>query len=230
MKLRPKIGFIAGLVIGSLLAGGVVWATIPTSGTKVFYGCRKVTNGSLRLIDYQAGARCVVGERVVTWNQAGQRGPTGLTGPKGPAGPGGFLLKNNLGVTLGTVASTSFTASRAEWVVWDGAKFQIYNDLGSHPLTASPNGILPFFTSLDCTGDVFILPIVDPRTIAYQLPIYFMFGTQMVATQLGPEAMTTTHSFYSGVGCVTVDTTQTVIPVSMFPAPQTARPLSVVPA
>jgi hypothetical protein len=102
--MLKSAGLIAsGLVTGAVIASGLVTHSIPSSTTHVITACVKST-GATRLIDYQAGKRCVKGEKAVSWNQTGPRGLTGLrgmagtdgvagadgaTGPTGPAGPMG---------------------------------------------------------------------------------------------------------------------------------------------
>ena len=94
------MGFIArlrgartGLVLGTAiaLAGfgiGVTVATIPSGG--VISGCYKTTTGALRVIDYP-GKKCVSGEKMVRWDQAGAAATVTLTEIVGTActvGPG----------------------------------------------------------------------------------------------------------------------------------------------
>ena len=69
-----------------VLAGGVAVAAIPATGTGQITGCRTITTGALRVIDYQAGKRCTTKERYLTWNVKGVAGPRGLTGATGPRG------------------------------------------------------------------------------------------------------------------------------------------------
>jgi hypothetical protein len=77
-----------GLVAGALLTSGIIGHAIPSSTTHTITACVKST-GTTRLIDYQAGKRCVKGEKTVTWNQTGPRGLTGLKGVAGAAGSSG---------------------------------------------------------------------------------------------------------------------------------------------
>ena len=104
--MGTKAGVAAGLVAGLALgAGALAVAAIPDSSTSVISACMKTRDGTIRLIDYQAGRRCVTGETLVTWNQKGatgavgptgaqgtpgQTGPQGLTGPAGPQGNQGL--------------------------------------------------------------------------------------------------------------------------------------------
>lgn len=73
--------------MGATLAGGTVAvASIPDSGTRVIAGCYTTKSGALRVIDYQAGKRCVTGEALLTWNQTGPQGAQGIQGVQGVAG------------------------------------------------------------------------------------------------------------------------------------------------
>lgn len=60
-----------------LLLSGVAYASIPDAGG-VIHGCRKNTDGSVRVIDSDAGQTCPNGWTAFNWSQ---------TGPQGPAGP-----------------------------------------------------------------------------------------------------------------------------------------------
>ncbi len=87
---RPsRTSVIVGTVVLTLAAGGTAYAAIPNSTTGVITGCYPTLLGNLRVIDAQAGQRCNLLEKQLTWNQAGVPGPTGGTGPTGPAGPAG---------------------------------------------------------------------------------------------------------------------------------------------
>lgn len=85
----------------TIAASTVALAAIPDSSTGVITGCYNQISGALRVIDAQHGARCLTGEKKLTWNQTGPQGPlgpqgpqgakgeTGAAGPQGPAGPQG---------------------------------------------------------------------------------------------------------------------------------------------
>jgi hypothetical protein len=77
-----------GLVVGALLTSGIIGHAIPSSTTHTITACVKST-GATRVIDYQAGKRCVKGEKTVSWNQTGPRGLTGLRGIAGASGSDG---------------------------------------------------------------------------------------------------------------------------------------------
>ena len=64
---------VATLVALGLMgaAGGVAIASIPDPGTGVFHGCYSTTTGALRLVDPSTGHGCKVGEKAVSWDQAG---------------------------------------------------------------------------------------------------------------------------------------------------------------
>jgi hypothetical protein len=84
MRLRARtIGVGAACV--AILAGGAAYAAIPGGGG-VISGCYSKKNGSLRVIDAEAGATCDNGSVTLTWNQQGPAGPQGIAGPQGAAG------------------------------------------------------------------------------------------------------------------------------------------------
>jgi hypothetical protein len=88
MRTRDLIAAAVGAVAATALAGGIAWAAIPGSDG-VINGCYTRLTGSLRVIDADAGGRCVLGERSLQWNQRGPEGPAGPDGPAGPTGPSG---------------------------------------------------------------------------------------------------------------------------------------------
>lgn len=106
MKYRT---FLVGVVVGVFLSGvTVAVASIPDSGTQVISGCYTTKNGTLRVIDYQAGRRCLTGEVLLQWNQRGIQGAMGLTGAQGPqgvAGPQGLTGPQGVGA-ISTIATT----------------------------------------------------------------------------------------------------------------------------
>jgi hypothetical protein len=76
---------IVGLVAGAVLATtAVAVASIPSSDG-VFTACVK-SDGTLRLIDAEAGATCKANERTITWSEIGPAGPQGPPGPSGGTG------------------------------------------------------------------------------------------------------------------------------------------------
>ena len=80
--------WLLGLVLALVAsAGGIAYAAIPGAGGTIT-GCYK-TNGSLRVIDAEAGQTCTSSEQQLTWNQTGPQGPEGPQGPTGPTGPPG---------------------------------------------------------------------------------------------------------------------------------------------
>jgi hypothetical protein len=76
-------GLALGIAIGIVLAGGTVaLASIPDSAG-VIHGCRNNKDGSLRIIDTDAGQTCKSSETALPWNQTGPQGPAGPAGPPG---------------------------------------------------------------------------------------------------------------------------------------------------
>jgi hypothetical protein len=77
--MRRKISIAAGVVTALVLVGGVAAAGIP-GADGIIHGCRKNNDGSLRVIDSEAGQVCPNGYTPLDWSQ---------TGPQGPPGPSG---------------------------------------------------------------------------------------------------------------------------------------------
>ena len=65
---RGAVGFTAGVVVtGLLVGGGAAIAAIPSTSTSAITACASRSTGALRVIDYQAGARCSNRESTVSW-------------------------------------------------------------------------------------------------------------------------------------------------------------------
>jgi hypothetical protein len=87
---RGRRSWLAILTSIIVVGGGAfAFGAIPSSGTKVFFGCYATSSGAVRVIDKQAGAACAASENEIQWNQKGPAGPKGATGPAGPTGARG---------------------------------------------------------------------------------------------------------------------------------------------
>jgi hypothetical protein len=123
LKRAAAFATVFGLGLG---ASTVAMAVIPDTGTHAITGCY-ADDGSLRVIDAEAGATCKKKETQITWNQTGPQGPTGAqgpkgdtgltgptgqtglpgaTGPQGPAGTGGISLVQTVDVVKAEVQQT----------------------------------------------------------------------------------------------------------------------------
>jgi hypothetical protein len=58
------------VVLGLAAAAGIAYASIPDS-SGVIHGCYKTVGGALRVIDTQAGEKCLSAETPLNWNQTG---------------------------------------------------------------------------------------------------------------------------------------------------------------
>jgi hypothetical protein len=100
-----------GMVVAAVFAGGVAWATIPSSGG-VIDGCYQTADGVLRVID-SAAQTCRTSETAISWNQLGRPGPKGATGDQGPQGsqgpPGQDGADGQDGVSVTTAAEGAGT-------------------------------------------------------------------------------------------------------------------------
>jgi hypothetical protein len=103
--IRTRRGMlIAAASIAVLaIAAGVAYATIPDA-SGVIHGCYAKINGQLRVINTDAGGKCVGGEMPLNWNQ---------TGPQGPAGQNGTADAFGLISAAGTVNPASKNVSDA---------------------------------------------------------------------------------------------------------------------
>lgn len=74
------------LMVGGVWAARAAYATIPDS-SGVIHACYDMGNGTLRVIDTEAGEACRPQETALSWNQKGPQGQVGPRGPEGPRGP-----------------------------------------------------------------------------------------------------------------------------------------------
>lgn len=70
------------------MGAGLAAASIPSS-TGVISGCYGRFTGHLRVINAEAGKKCLSFETPISWNEAGAPGEVGPAGPAGPPGPQG---------------------------------------------------------------------------------------------------------------------------------------------
>lgn len=83
---RSRLAATAAVVL-ALLVGAAAFAAIPAGGG-VIHACL-ARNGTVRVIDIDAGAACSRNEAPLDWNVQGPPGPQGEQGPAGPRGEQG---------------------------------------------------------------------------------------------------------------------------------------------
>jgi hypothetical protein len=64
------------LAVLVVVAAGIAYAAIP-GGDGTISGCYKMSDGTLRVIDAEAGQTCKSSEKPITWSQTGPPGPPG---------------------------------------------------------------------------------------------------------------------------------------------------------
>ena len=183
LKSDERRGFMGGLAVGVtasvVLAGGVAVAAIPSTSTGLISGCRNVRTGALRVIDYQAGKRCIpTTERPLTWNAKGVAGPRGLQGIAGPVG-----AKGATGATGGTGPIGATGATGPIGATGPKGSARGYARIAaSGDVSQSSDGITAVHTS---TGLYCItVPGVDPTTtVAIVAPDYYGDTTGLGGTQ-----------------------------------------------
>jgi hypothetical protein len=89
-RLRiPSPGIGLGLIALVVAVSGAAYAAIP-SADGVIHSCYTSSganpSGQLRVIDAEAGAKCLKNESPLDWNARGPKGDTGATGPPGMSG------------------------------------------------------------------------------------------------------------------------------------------------
>jgi hypothetical protein len=92
------IAAVLPIVVAAAATG---WAAIP-GGNAVISGCYERQTGILRVIDAEAGRRCLRFENPIEWNQQGLQGTPGVKGDKGdPGSPGPPGPSSDFGVGVG---------------------------------------------------------------------------------------------------------------------------------
>jgi hypothetical protein len=70
------------VVLALAIPAGIALASIPDSSGTI-HGCYNTKDGTLRVIDSDAGRTCAKGETALNWNQTGPQGPAGAPGMSG---------------------------------------------------------------------------------------------------------------------------------------------------
>jgi hypothetical protein len=109
---------IVGVLLVAVAAVSAGYASIP-SANGVLSACKK-GDGSIKLIDKEAGQACSNAQQLVEWNQQGPQGPAG------PAGPGA-AIEANQAYALGNSpnATTQFLTPVVQLSVAEGEKVHI---------------------------------------------------------------------------------------------------------
>jgi hypothetical protein len=72
--MRKALLTLAALLV--VVAGGIAYAAIPGADGTI-NGCYKMSDGTLRVIDAEAGEKCKSSEKPIAWSQTGPPGPPG---------------------------------------------------------------------------------------------------------------------------------------------------------
>ena len=129
LEQRPRkaarVTALAVAVALALLAAAVGYAAIPSSGG-VFSACKK-SDGSIKLIDRDAGQTCPGAQQLVEWNKQGPAGPAGPSDPASGAflarfgtDTGGAAPATGATCTIGEVLLTAAQTKTAGGVPADG--------------------------------------------------------------------------------------------------------------
>ena len=144
--MATKLGIVAGVLAGLMVGGATVAiAAIPDSNTSVISACMTTKTGTIRVIDYQAGRRCVNGEALITWNQkgatgatgspgaTGATGATGLVGPQGPQGATGAAGRDGLNGINGVAGAPGLPGAQGPTGLpgTDGANYVVIDGNGT---------------------------------------------------------------------------------------------------
>ncbi len=99
MRKRDLLSAAAGVVVATVLAGGIAWGAIPGAGG-VINGCYQKDEGQLRVID-PATDTCRPSEVAIVWNEQGVKGDKGDKGDPGAPGRDGLDGRDGTSVTVG---------------------------------------------------------------------------------------------------------------------------------
>jgi hypothetical protein len=88
MGKRGVIAAGVGVMVATVLAGGVAWATIP-GGDGVIHSCYAKSGGAVRVIDSSV-TNCAKNETSLNWNVQGVKGDPGTNGTNGTNGKDGI--------------------------------------------------------------------------------------------------------------------------------------------
>ena len=81
----------AALCAALLVGAGVARSAVP-GADKVIHACYDTADGTLHVVDREAGAGCSRTQTALSWNQAGPAGPPGPRGASGTLGRAGTQL------------------------------------------------------------------------------------------------------------------------------------------
>lgn len=81
--MKKFVVVATAVVAGVALGGGIAYASIP-GPDGVIHGCRKNTDGSVRVVD--STASCPSGFTALNWSQTGPQGAAGTNGTNGVSG------------------------------------------------------------------------------------------------------------------------------------------------
>ena len=142
MRLRRTIALAAVLAGG---AAGIGYAAIPSS-TGAISACKKA-DGSIKLIDKEAGQACGSSTQLVEWNRQGPAGPAGPPDPAVAAfadrfgtGTGGAAAANGTPCTLGEIRLTASTVKTAGGLPANGQLLLIAENDGLFSLLGTTYG------------------------------------------------------------------------------------------
>jgi hypothetical protein len=146
MKRSARVALFAAVLGVGVSGATLAVADIPDSGSHVIAGCY-AADGTLRVIDAQAGATCKKKETPLSWNQAGAPGAPGPSGPSGaPGAPGASGAPGVPGVTIATSVDL-VKAEVAVTCIADGDPAAI-DEHDSAAATLSAGTYLPVFSGV----------------------------------------------------------------------------------
>lgn len=93
MRVLSRVRTLAALaVVTAVVTAGAAYAVIPGGGGTIA-ACYGKVSGIVRVIDAEAGKKCLPFENALSWNQQGVQGPPGMQGPPGETVRGYRVLR-----------------------------------------------------------------------------------------------------------------------------------------
>jgi hypothetical protein len=120
---RAAVAIATAAALAAVGVVSVATGAIPSGSDGVINACYS-SDGSLRVIDKDAGKTCNKGWTELSWNQTGPQGPQGLPGQNGEVGaPGPQGPQGDQGPPGNVMATYARVSQTKEWVQHSGSEF-----------------------------------------------------------------------------------------------------------
>lgn len=200
---------ILSVILITGLSTAIVRASIPDNNG-VIHGCYSNRDGTLRVIDTDAGGTCTAGkEAALNWNQAG------------PSGAGSVNLRDSNNQILGSIIDNG-NFSQGAILVYNSNINKLVNVEYNSSTNQADFGtsVGAVFQSTDCTGQAYVNP---PKTTETTLLLRWGVGGNWTYGILDgnetPQSITVNSNLSGDGQCSTYSYPATVVPLTVVPAP-----------